>query len=764
MNYKLFYIIICCFLSISFSAFSQTIRGIVTDKETGNPVPNFTIVVEKDKLSALTNYKGSFEFHLKKSSSLVLSCSHVSYKSFTVNLAEVHNDTLIHITTENKITELMSVNVTAPLRRQVLTQSYSQTNIDETVIEEKIATSLIDVLEDVPGITKRSEYHSPIVLRGLGGKRLLVTEDGNRRMGNFSGSFMGQGINIYDLARVEVIKGPASVLYGPGAITGIINMESKSPFLLPGWHGRALTSHGANNNEKTVLGSANWADMDHALSFSARWHKADDYTAGKGLKALNSEYEDKDMRFSYTWEGNQSVSVNARSELHLGGQWGRPLGFNGTNYMRVYNPADDTWHNALTLKWKPETTLKRMEVSVYYDKEYRQQIKDSYDVGSQKLSYREDVKYDNYYGGWRYLSVFTLNKKTELNVGTDGVLYRIQSPTEYTDYFLITDLKNRVSKDAGVMLAGVFAETEYTSTNSKLKMRAGLRADYSRINEGDVHDSLQAVGRKSNVVAWNGTVGAVYALLPNVFASLQVARSCRMPDASEMFIVNSTSDGVVYGNPDLAPEYGLNLDAGLRGGFGFLSFDLSVFSNFLHDFISMEYWANSGKKGLNYSYYNIDKARIYGAELSVGAKWKGFFHPDNTLMYNGIFVYTQGDKLTDAPDWFSVGVPLRNIPPFNFNQDVSLRRLITSASSVYVSGDIRFYASQNRIAPSADGGYVSPGYCLFGASAGYTHKGQIFDWDLKLRGDNLADNKYRPFESLVYAMGRNVKVLLMVKF
>ncbi|MDR3127158.1 MAG: Plug domain-containing protein, partial [Tannerellaceae bacterium] len=120
---------------------------------------------------------------------------------------------------------LPDVTITADAPRQVLTQSYSQTDIPYDAIEEKIATSLIDVLEQAPGITKRGEYHSPIALRGLGGKRLLITKDGNRRMGNFSGGFMGQSVNVYDLAKVEIIKGPASVQYGPGAISGIINME-----------------------------------------------------------------------------------------------------------------------------------------------------------------------------------------------------------------------------------------------------------------------------------------------------------------------------------------------------------------------------------------------------------------------------------------------------------------------------------------------------------------------------------------------------------
>lgn len=751
-------------LCVTLPDYAITVRGKITDKETGKGISEFTVTSMDRSVSAVSDSSGCFIIRLNRLQKLTLICSHISYQTMKISFGKVEKDTVVYLLAENRNNVLTVVEVTAPLRRQVFTQSYSQTNIDEMIIQEKIASSLIDVLEEVPGITKRSEYHSPIALRGLGGKRLLVTEDGNRRMGNFSGSFMGQGTNIYDLAKVEVIKGPASVQYGPGAITGIINMESKLPFLKAGLHGNALTSYGVNNDEKTMLGSVNWADMDHAITVSARWRDAGNYMAGKNVEAQNSEYHDRDARISYTWEGNDLLSVNAESELHVGGPWGRPVGFNGTKYMRVYNPDDDTWHSAVTLNWQPESSVKKIEASVYFDKEYRRQIKDSYDIGSGLLSYREDVKYSNDYGGWRYLSVFALNKNATLNMGTDGVYYRIQSPTEYADYFLSTEIRNRVSKDAGVMLSGIFAESEYKSMDGKLKLRAGLRADYSRINEGDVHDTLQTQGRTSDVFAWNGTAGMVYEMLPSMFASFQVARSCRMPDASEMFIVNSTTDGIAYGNPDLTPEYGLNLDAGLRGTTGWMSFDCSLFCNFLHDFISMEYWTNSGKKGINYTYYNIDRARIFGGEFSVGTKWKGFLHPDNVFIYNGMFVYAQGDKLTDATNWFSEGVPLRTIPPFNFKQEITFRRLINSAMSVYMSADVRLYATQYRIAPSADGGYISPGYTLFGTAAGLSHRGRAFDWDLKLRGDNLADNKYRPFESLVYAMGRNVKAMLTVKF
>lgn len=752
-------------LSVSaHTAYAQTITGTVIEKTTGQPVPYIAMHEKKTGTSILTDSKGRFTIKLKNTPTAEINIAHICYEPLTLAFRAPAKDTTIRIAVDEKINQLKDVQITASALRQDLTQSFSQTNLDDLFIEEKIATALIDVLHQAPGITKQGEYYSPIALRGLGGKRLLITKDGNRRMGNFAGSFMGQSINIYDLAKVEVIKGPASVIYGPGAITGIINMESKYPFLTPGWHGKLSTSYGTNNKEKTLLGSLNWAGMDDAFSLSCRYRDADNYVAGKGIMMDNSEYRDKDFRLSYSHENNSALMLTAESELHLGGPWGRPVGFNGTNYMRIYNPTDNTWHTALTAVWKPEQKLKRLEASVYYDHEYRDAVKDSYDIGTGKLSYREDVRYTNYYAGWRELNVISLKPKMELKVGTDGVYYRIQSPTTNTDYFLNSVINNKVSKDAGVILAGLFAENEWRTMHNRLKWRTGLRADYCHVNEGDVHDTTLTNGRNKNVWAWNATSGAVYSLTPTMFLSLQAARSCRMPDASEMFIITSNSDGIVYGNPTLKPERGLNFDAGFRGLAGILSFDLSMFANFLNDFISLEYWTNSGKKGVNYTYYNIDRARIMGAEASLGAKFNNLFHPDNKLIYSGTYVFTLGDKLTDAPGWFSSGVPLRNIPPFNTTQEITFRHMLNTSKSFYIGADMRYYATQNRIAPSADGGYVSYAYALFGASAGYTYKKSGKKWELKLKADNLTDNKYRPFETLVYNMGRNFKIMGSLSF
>lgn len=755
-------VLILCFCVAGANA--QNIKGRIFDEQTHLPISDVVVTESFTHQVCISDSAGMFCVKPVKNKNVELCFSHLSYGKKIMTFKTPVSDTLIKVHFEKKVRTIDDIQVVASPIRQELTQSYSQTNIDYFDIEEQIATSLIDVLEMVPGITKRAEYHSAIALRGLGGKRILITKDGNRRMGNYSSGFMGQGINIYDLAKVEVIKGPASVKYGPGAISGIINLESKYPFLNPGLHGKVMGSYGTNNHEKMLVAGLNYAGFDHAFSLSARLRDADNYLAGKGVEMENSLYRDKDVRASYSWENSHAFTLNAESELHLGGPWGHPLGYNGTMYLRDYNTTDNTWHSAITTIWKPEQKTRQMLLSFYFDKEERENIKDSYDVGTGDLSYREDICYDNYYAGWRQLTEINLFKGSVLSLGTDGVYYRIQSPTTYTDYFLDATIKNRVSKDAGVFLAGLYAEAEYKSETERVKIRAGLRADYSKINEGDVHDTTLIEGRKSNVYAWNGTAGVVFNAVNNLFLSFQLARACRMPDAKEMFIITSNSDGTIYGNADLMPEYGLNFDAGVRGDVGPLVFDCSLFSNFLNDFISLEYWTNSGKKGINYTYYNIDRARIFGGELSIGATWNNFLSTDNRLLYNGTYVYAQGDNLNESSGWLGGGEPLRTIPPFNLSQSLTFRRIVSSAVSYYLGANVLYYATQNRIAPVSEGGYVSPSYFLLGASAGLTYNTRLAKYEFKLKGDNLADNKYRAFESLIYSMGRNFKVLLSVTF
>ena len=111
--------------------------------------------------------------------------------------------------------------------------------VDHEEITEKMYTGMADLLEDTPGFSRVYDYHSPFILRGVSGTKMLVLRDGSPVFSSFPGGFMGQNVNIYDVDRVEVIRGPGSVIYGSGATSGIINIINRDNLSGRGfWRGR----------------------------------------------------------------------------------------------------------------------------------------------------------------------------------------------------------------------------------------------------------------------------------------------------------------------------------------------------------------------------------------------------------------------------------------------------------------------------------------------------------------------------------------------
>lgn len=640
-------------------------------------------------------------------------------------------------------------------------QSYSQRTIDKQEIEQNIASSLADVLDMDPGIYKKSEYISPVTLRGLGGKRLLFTKDGNRRMSNFSDGYMGQMINTYELSKVEILRGPASVIYGPGAITGIINLISKEPDMQERTSVRLLSSYSLNGNEFNTQASTNITRKQQSIYLSGKFRNADDYMFPGRKTAYNSSYQDKDIRTMYMLKVDSTSLIKAECEYHLGGPWERALGFNGTEYMLVVNLSDNILHSAVTFSGIPSTSRFTLESSLFFDNEYRVQNKDSYDAGSGLLSYRESVTHKDNYFGWRALSSIFINSHITLKSGTDGIRYRIFSPTTLTDFFLGNEIRNKNANNAGVLMGGIFSELNVDHPETKNNFRAGIRADRVYITEGNVHDTLQVRGQTKHIDTWEGIASSVYKLFENAYVSLQVARSSRFPDASEMFLISSNADGIVYGNPDLRPEHGINFDMGIRGALESITFDVSAFANFFYDFISIEYWKNSGKKGINYTWLNINRARVMGIEISAETQLKlKITHPAAINLQSG-FVLIRGDAFSIKNRWTGEGIPLRAIEPPTMKSAAVFTTSIKRKFDIYAGGDLRFKFPQNRI-PPADSGYNHQGYAVAGLMCGLSIMRADHTIDIKIKIDNIIDKRYIPHETILPGKGRNFKLLVAV--
>jgi len=453
--------------------------------------------------------------------------------------------------------------------------------------------------------------------------------------------------------------------------------------------------------------------------------------------------------------------LTLNTEGHAGGPWGRPIGFNGTDYLNLSNKSDDVYHSSLRYVKLSSQTFMRTEASVFFDHEFRDQLKTYYDIGTKLLSYTEETRFRNNYGGARFLECIKLSEHWVLNAGGDGVLYRISTPTDIVDYFYGYHFNNRVAQDAGVMFCGIFAEAEYSLFNERLKIIGGLRANCAAIREGEVHDTSRTSGRNEDLYAPSGTLGSVFKVGNNSYLSFNYAHSYRSPDATEMFIETSSGDALLYGNPLLKPEYGNNFDAGFRGNSGAWgwSYDASVYSNFLYNFIDKEIM--TGKKGVNYTFVNIGKAYIRGGELALQYRVRNFLIMHTSIEWDGSVVYTKGDDVTHCNSWFSSGDALTDIPPLYTRMGVKFARKFPRKGEAYVGVDCLYFGHQQKYAAQD---VSNPAYSLLGASAGFVYQWRQCDFALRFKVDNITDNYYFPFESVLPGMGRNLKLMLSVNY
>ena len=752
------FIIFSLWLSCYTYAYKYT--GLVFDKNTGIPLPFTHIYDQNGRLLALSNEKGHFSIENHENDSVRICASSIGYVDYYMAFARDINELLVALTPSNQ--ELEMVVIEGSKSHININLPYTQSTIYAAKVEEKVSSSLIDILETVPGVYKKSEYHSPIVLRGLSGKRVLIMQDGNRRMGSTSAGFTGQTVNVYNLSRVEVIKGPASVKYGPGAIGGIINMVSRTSGEQQGLNGRILTTYGSNNNEYSVLGNINYSNQQHSLSVGGRFQNASNFRYGNKQLAINSFHRNIDVNTLYNVQLLPTLQVSVDGCVHIGGPWGRAKGYNGTEYVVQTADKDDNYHISVAANWNCGKLLDRIEVSLFYDKDKLKEVRSDYDIGSGKLSFQEIVNYDNYYTGWRLHSLFNLTKCVNLNIGSDGVLYSIKSPTTLTDYFKNYTINNRVSEKAGLVMGGLFLESEVKLLNEKLKLIIGIRGDLAKMNEGEVHDTLLNNGRNKHFEIMNANIGALYQIRNGVSLTFNVARASRMPDAKELFVESATTDGSVFGNTELKPEYGFNFDLGMKGVLGNFVFDVSMFSNFLHDFIVQKQWYGSSRKGVNYKFDNVDKSLIYGFEASMAYNKDGFFCERDLLNYSAFAVYTKGYEIKKEHRWFSKDKePLNQIAPFNMRHEIIYRYRMRGKSSVYAGINLLWFSGRTEYAKTS---YPTGSYCLLGCMMGIQKAFKSSKCKLAVNVTNLTNEIYKPFESLIYGMGRSIKLLVAIEF
>ncbi len=647
---------------------------------------------------------------------------------------------------------------------------FAATIINKKNIEESLFTSIADLLGDTLGFTQVYDYHSPIVLRGVSASRILFLKDGIRQIGNMPSGFMGQTVNIFDVDKIEIIRGPGSVMYGSGAMGGIINILSRNIFNKKGFHGELASAFYSNGEEKVALGKLGWAGEQLAFQINGRITDADNFTYTGGEEAINSYHKDADISTRIGYKITEKSTLMLHLDLHFGGPWGKPEEFNRKT-MWVHNENDDQHQLSLTWKTKKMGILDSLAVTGFVEKQDRKYIKETYNV-LRNVTEKQTVDYEAKNGGGNIVGKFFSRKHT-FSFGADGYVYRIWSPQIVENYVVSSTNKSDGDQGAGISSVGIFAEDKF-DISSKLNMRIGARLEYSSVTAGDAPSAnLALLGGNETIKsksALSGNAGLVRKLNRDLALSMNVARTFRIPSQSEMFSEKVTCAGSVLGNPTLEPESSWNVDIGLKGKINIFTIDVALFANFYHNLINRQSVTNI--PSIDMIYDNVEKARIIGTEISISCPLKNFFSRNQDFIPGASFVAYRGDNWTDKGSFFKVwnsGDPLHQIAPprvrlyMRYSGLIKLGKLFTEINYDWNFKNTRI-ASDEMVLPWSNEASESHGNINVKMGLVIPKFLGFEKVKVNISIQNILDTVYYPYGSYIMAKGRNIKFFTSFSF
>jgi outer membrane receptor protein involved in Fe transport len=739
------------------------IKGLVFDENSQTPIEFANISIKNAATGTTTDATGRFKITIAEKKQTVIIVSHINYhkKEIAVNDSLFSGNVTIYLSP--KEFQLSDVVISAGLYEQPLDKLTKPADlISHREIVDNMNSNITDVLNKTPGFTQVWEYHSPIILRGLNSNRLIIMKDGNRRIGTFPGGYFGQDMNIYDSRKIEIIKGPGSVIYGSDAISGIINLVSAEPFGDNKNSMQLSSGYGSNNNEFLELVKVCHKREKFGISLNGKYRKTGEMVYGNGEIAENSNVEDRDISLNTGYKFSDEHKIIINGNYHYG-DWGKPRGFNGPTkrFTKVRN-EEENFHTDFSYSYTPKAFVESVNLNLYYDNGWRDYYQYKYSTVSGNLSSLDLVHYKNNYGGGRFYTILNLSENNKLTTGIDGYLFRLDNPAETFNYYNDTQGSIAGSKNAGQQNTGAFINDEWQIAK-KWQIVTGIRFDAATVVEGK-KDTIN--GRNEKREAFSGNAGLVYSPNNTTHISFNMGRAFRMPTTEELFTRVISCKGIKVGNPDLQPEYSRNFDVGIRGKAlkQKLKYDFALFYNILDDFINE---APAEEPDVDFTLKNTD-AKLLGSEFSAAYRFDNVLKPSHSLYIGTGAAYVYGIDLSEGEE-----SPLFGMPPLKINAELNYRGLINKKwiTGYSLTFDSEYAAAQNRIAEKPEGtdggpwGYIpSESHTVFNFSLGLNSNSLPGYPKLRFIAKNILDADYQPFGSYIPAMGRNFKILLSFHF
>lgn len=576
-------------------------------------------------------------------------------------------------------------------------------------------TTPADALKYETGISisRDGVWATSVNVRGLSEQRLLFMVDGGRIQSATDVAGALSTVDMASLDKIEVIKGASSVLYGTGAMGGIVNFMPRRPVYSTGFN----TSGKIGSGFHTV--NDLWANSGRLEFTTQQWYialngsfRAAGNTQSPAGEIINSQFHDASwgLQAGIKYDSNEEFLVNYQ---HFGA-WdvGLPGGsaFPQTARVRYRNVERDLLSGEYIIT-DINDRLEQISIKLYTQSISRhvENTPNPAAVNFPRMLILPSSL--NTTSGAKITSDWQLSDRGKLIVGAEGWLRDSQTSrkriaTQSDTLVVVTG--EQPSPDASMYDLGIFSQYSWKVVPKKLSVNAGIRLDYIRtendsafqplymyrVTNGirkDVDNLRRAVLFPSGVqseLSYAAHLDLVWHVARHHALTLMLANSYRAASIEERFKYIDLSANVYTGNPALKPERGTF--SNLNYTFYFDNFQLKtdVFANYLMDLITDVQVAPR-----LFQNTNINKALYLGAEMD--ARWDAgtFF----TLEANASYIHAR-DVDSD--------LPLRQIPPLR-----GFAALHYKASQLFTASFTALWAAAQE--DIAAGESITDGYIIY---------------------------------------------------
>ena len=725
------------------------LNGRVTDAIDGQPVVGASIYFPQLKQGTVTNAEGNYTLKDLPAVKTTIQITYVGHLTIIQS---------IDLRTTTKADFVLQEN-NAMLKEVVVTGLTGSTRADHSpapisvvaprVLQATPSTNIIDAVAHQPGVSQITTGGgiSKPVIRGLGYNRIVTVNDGIRQEGQQWGDEHGIEVDAQSVHSVEILKGPATLMYGSDAMAGVLVLH-EAPVLPQGTMALNVGSEYQTNNHLFDY-TVDFAGNQKGLVWNWRWSEKDagEYKNKEDGRVPGSQFHERALTGMLGINRGWGYSHLKLSYYHIKPGLVEGERDENTGLLEPSEAFQKIDHYKAVLDNSFLIGNGSLKAVIGYQQNRRREFEEADELG---LDFRlHTINYDVHYlqaadTDWQYAAGISGMWQHSENLGQE---YLIPS-------YRLFDV-------------GAFASV--TRQFDNLTLSGGLRYDIRHLHsyEQEYDGELRFTDFTRNFSGLTGSIGAIYNITPKLNMRLNLSRGFRAPNLSELGS-NGEHEGTFryeIGNSQLSPENSWQLDWGLDYSSEIISTQLSLFANHIDNYIFLERLTSATEENLYQ--YKQGTARLLGFEALVD------IHPIEPLHFENSFSYVNARQLNQPED--SRWLPFTPAPRWNSDLRYDIIRDGRTLTNTFVSLGLECYLRQNNAHTAYGTETATPSYTLLNITAGTDirwHNRTVAS--VYLSGTNLTNRAYQSHLSrLKYAdgpgicnMGRSfgIKLLIPVTF